>query len=494
MVEQLKTAGQPASAYFAMPTAGSRHRCAGCELNIHVARAPHPLVCPFCQSRMAVTAYDIPLPADVTESVAAELLRRKVHTRPSRWSVLGLSFTMVLVLSVAIYFQFTNIEHYWYAPLVNLYSLIVGIFIITRFFIAAFYSAPPDVGFEPMVSVIVPCRNEGASIAKTIARIYYEGYPHSKLEVIGVNDASTDNTLAEMLQSQARYPDMVVVDFEHNRGLSQGMAISALLARGEILLYVDSDTFLLPGAVRKVVQGLADPMVGGVAGHTDVENFGANLLTKMQDVRYYISYKVMKAAESVFGAVSCLPGCFSAYRKSCVLHVLDPWVNEKFMGRYGNFGDDRSLTNFILKDYRLLYDDEALATTIVPDHWDKYIRQQARWTRSWVREIFVASFFMWRKHPAAAIAWYAMMLLPVLEPVVMVQALIIGPILFGQMTSFYIFGIVAITMVWSLYFYEKTGRPHWWTGIVFTLSYALFFSWQVYYALATMRRTKWGTR
>ena len=206
------------------------------------------------------------------------------------------------------------------------------------------------------------------------------------------------------------------------------------------------------------------------------------------------SYKVMKAAESVFGAVSCLPGCFSAYRKSCVLHVLDQWVNEKFMGRYGNFGDDRSLTNFILRDFRLLYDDEALATTIAPDRWGKYIRQQARWTRSWVREIFVASRFMWRKHPAAAIAWYAMMILPVLEPIVMVQALVIGPILFGQMTSFYVFGIMAITLVWSLYFYEKTGRPYWWTGIVFTLSYALFFSWQVYYALATMRRTKWGTR
>ncbi len=480
--------------FFAAPEKGIRSHCAACALSVHVVKAPKPLVCPFCRSRMVDGAFELPAPAVIGDDSAEEVRRRQFARRPSRLSVLGLGITGILLLSLAIYFQLTNIEHYWYAPLVNLYSLVVGFFIITRFFLSAFYSAPPDVGYEPMVTVVVPCRNERDSIAKTIARIYREGYPHAKLEVIVVNDASTDDTLTEMLKAQARYPSMVIVDFEKNRGLSHGMAVSALLARGEILVYVDSDTFLLPGAVRKVVQGMADPRVGGVAGHTDVENYSVNLLTKMQDVRYYVSYKVMKAAESLFGAVSCLPGCFSAYRKSCVLHVLDKWVNEKFMGRYGDFGDDRSLTNFILRDYRLVYDDEALATTIAPEHWGKYIRQQVRWTRSWVREIFVASLFMWRKHPAAAIAWYAMMLLPVIEPIVMVQALVVGPIMYGQMTSFYIFGILAITLVWSLYFYEKTGRRHWWTGIIFTFTYALFFSWQVYYALATMRRTKWGTR
>ncbi|MBI2438793.1 MAG: glycosyltransferase, partial [Lentisphaerae bacterium] len=369
-----------------------------------------------------------------------------------------------------------------------------GIFIVSRFIIAAFYASIPDVGFEPMVTIIVPCRNEADAIAKTIMRIYAEGYPHHKLEVIVVNDASTDTTLDEMRRVQSCFPSLVIVDFEKNRGLAQGMAVCTLLARGEILIFVDSDTFIRPGSVRKICQGMADPRVGGVSGHTDVENVDTNILTRMQDVRYYVSFKVMKAAESMFAAVSCLPGCFSAYRKICVLNALDHWLNRKFLGVYGAFGDDRSLTNLVLRDYRILYDDEALATTLVPDQWNKYIRQQARWTRSWVREIFTAGTFMWRKHPAAAIAWYAMMFLPILEPVVMVQALILGPLIFGQMTSYYIIGVSAITTVWSLYYLEKTGRKSWWTGIVFTLTYVLFFSWQVYYALATMRRPQWGTR
>ena len=59
------------------------------------------------------------------------------------------------------------------------------------------------------------------------------------------------------------------------------------------------------------------------AGHTDVANRDQNALTRMQNVRYYVAFRVLKAAESVFGAVTCCPGCFSAYRRECVLPILD---------------------------------------------------------------------------------------------------------------------------------------------------------------------------
>jgi len=122
-------------------------------------------------------------------------------------------FTGIVLLAVAVYFQLTNIEHYWYAPLVNLYSLVAGVFIISRFFIAAFYVAPRDAGYEPFVTVCVPSRNEEDSIITTIVRIYSEGYSHAKLEVIAVNDASTDRTFAQMLKVQSRFPALVIVNF-----------------------------------------------------------------------------------------------------------------------------------------------------------------------------------------------------------------------------------------------------------------------------------------
>ena len=87
-----------------------------------------------------------------------------------------------------------------------------------------------------------------------------------------------------------------------------------------------------------------------------------------------------------------------------------------------------------------------------------------------------------------------MMWMPLLEPVVMVQALIIAPIQAGAMTPSYIVGVLSITAVWSLHFWACTGRRWWWGGFVFTLCYIGFYSWQLYWALFTLRGKKWGTR
>jgi hyaluronan synthase len=400
----------------------------------------------------------------------------------------------LLLLSWAVFLQIRNADNYYYQPLVSIYSLLAGTFVVSRFLFAAFYSPPPDVGYTPSVTVLVPCMNEEAVIRQTIERIFSAGYPQDRLEVVCVNDGSSDDTLREMLKAQTRHPRLVVVDFEKNRGLCHAWGVAMMLARGEFVVCVDSDTFIFPGSLNKLVQGFVDPTVGGISGHCDVENANANLLTRMQDVRYYFSYKIMKASESIFGTVSCLPGCFSAYRRICVLAVLEDWMNATVMGVHGNYADDRSLTNRILKNYNIIYDDTALATTIAPESWKQYTRQQARWMRSYLREIIRTGRFIWRKHPVPAISWYAMMWLPLVEPFVMLQALLIGPLMAQTFRADYTLGVLSITLVWSLHFLATTGRRWWWGGITFTLTYIAFYSWQIYWALFTLRGRKWGTR
>ena len=475
---------------------GRRCRCENCSLSVHVVETPAPTVCPCCQRLLTHEATAIQLADEFPMPTIEEVKDRlgKLYSRPSKVLVAIISFIAMFMLGWAIFLQLRSAENYWYQPMVSIYSLFAGIFVVSRFIIAAFYVAPKDVGYSPTVKVLVPCMNEGEVIRQTIERIFSAGYPEERLEVVCVNDGSTDNTLLEMLAAQTRHPRLVVVDFEKNRGLCHAWGVSVLIARGEFMVCVDSDTFIFPGSLQKLMQGFVDPSVGGVSGHCDVENANANLLTRMQDVRYYFSYKIMKAAESVFGTVSCLPGCFSAYRRVCVLHVLDSWLNAKVMGTHGNFADDRSLTNKILKDYKILYDDEALATTIAPENWRQYTRQQARWMRSYLREIIKTGRFMWRKHPVPSLSWYAMMWMPIIEPVVMVQALVIGPIMAGHVTASYTIGVVAITAVWSLHFWASTGRRWWWAGFVFTFSYIAFYSWQIYWALLSLRGKKWGTR
>ena len=463
---------------------------------MYVVDTPAPVTCPYCQTSLAVEDVSRPLaaesPVPTVDEVRARL--KNLYHQPPKLAVLLISFVAVFLLAAAVFLQIRNAENYWYQPLVSIYSMLAGLFVVSRFIIAAFYVSPRDVGYEPTITVLIPCMNEEAVIRQTIERIFCSGYPSGKLEVVCVNDGSNDGTLKEMLDAQTRHPNLVVVDFEKNRGLCHAWAVSTLIARGEFMVCVDSDTFIFPGSLRKLVQAFVDPAVGGVSGHCDVENAGTNLLTQMQDVRYYFSYKIMKAAESVFGAVSCLPGCFSAYRRVCVLHVLDPWLNATVWGTHGNYADDRSLTNKILKDFKIIYDDEALATTIAPDNWRQYTRQQLRWVRSYLREIWGTGKYIWRKHPVPALSWYAMMWMPIFEPVVMFQALVLGPILAGTVTASYTIGVLAITLVWSLHFWAQTGRRWWWGGFVFTFSYIVFYSWQIYWAFLTLRGKKWGTR
>lgn len=475
---------------------GIRLRCSECAISMHVVATPPPSVCPYCKRKLDRTATAIPLAEPFPAPDAAEVEARigKLYSRPNVVVALMIGAVALLLLSWAVFLQIRNADNYYYQPLVSIYSLLAGTFVVSRFLFAAFYSPPPDVGYTPSVTVLVPCMNEEAVIRQTIERIFSAGYPQDRLEVVCVNDGSSDDTLREMLKAQTRHPRLVVVDFEKNRGLCHAWGVAMMLARGEFVVCVDSDTFIFPGSLNKLVQGFVDPTVGGISGHCDVENANANLLTRMQDVRYYFSYKIMKASESIFGTVSCLPGCFSAYRRICVLAVLEDWMNATVMGVHGNYADDRSLTNRILKNYNIIYDDTALATTIAPESWKQYTRQQARWMRSYLREIIRTGRFIWRKHPVPAISWYAMMWLPLVEPFVMLQALLIGPLMAQTFRADYTLGVLSITLVWSLHFLATTGRRWWWGGITFTMSYIAFYSWQIYWALFTLRGRKWGTR
>lgn len=111
---------------------------------------------------------------------------------------------------------------------------------------------------------------------------------------------------------------------------------------------------------------------------------------------------------------------------------------------------------------------------------------------------------MWRKHPVPSLSWYAMMWMPLVEPVIMLWALFVAPVVaaldpanqtdVAALLFYYVIGVFSITAVWCLHFYASTGRRWWWGGFVFTLSYIVFFSWQIYWALATLRGKKWGTR
>jgi hyaluronan synthase len=179
-------------------------------------------------------------------------------------------------------------------PLFATYSVAVVIYVLGRFVLALFYRSVPDTGwFEPSVSVIIPAFNEEDGIVGTIESCLDVDYPTDLLEVIVVNDGSTDGTWERILEAKERWPRLYAVDLGRNYGKRGAMAEGIRRARGEVLCFVDSDSYLDRDAVTAIAQPFADPRVGAVVGHADVRNDTTNWITKMQQVRYYSAFRVI---------------------------------------------------------------------------------------------------------------------------------------------------------------------------------------------------------
>lgn len=380
----------------------------------------------------------------------------------------------------------------------SVYSVVITAFILSRFVLAYFHkSAEYDESYQPTVTFVVPAKNEEDNIAETIRRFARVDYPKEKIEVIAINDGSTDDTFEKMVNIKAELLEILpvkIMDWKVNRGKREAMAEGVKRANNEIIIFVDSDSFVEPACVKHLTKYFSNPRVGAVSGHTDVYNKDTNLLTAMQGVRYFISFSIYKAAESIFGAVTCCPGCCSAYRRSYLLEFIDRWLNQKFLGVKCTFGDDRSLTNFVIRKYEAVYSPMAKAHTIVPDSFKKYVKQQQRWKRSWVRESFLASAFMWKKNPVAAVSFYSYIFLSLSAPIVFAHALFWSPLMDQRWPIAYLTGLFLVLFLHGLYYKIKTGSKSWFLAIVNFWFSVLLLIWQLPWALVTIRNTRWGTR
>lgn len=416
--------------------------------------------------------------------------------RRGTWRVLSTLgvFLIIGAVSSIVVLKIQALDYFWYNLSFGVYGLVVTTYILSRFLIASFYRPPRDAGHRPSVSVIVAAKNEEGAIGRTLEQIFASDYPAELLQVIAVDDGSTDRTYEEMARVERRHPGLRLIRFQSNRGKRHAMAAGARTATGDILVYVDSDSFLERNALQRLVQGFADPGVAAVCAHGFAANAWKNALTRMQAVQYFIAFRVLKAAESVFSSVTCCSGCCAAYRKSAVLPILDRWLNQTFLGRPATFGDDRSLTNFMLRKHKVIYDETAHVSTIVPEDFRQFFRQQLRWKKSWLRENLIASTFMWKKPPIMAIGFYVGFLFPIFAPLVVGRALVYLPLAHGRLNHFYLLGLFLISLLYSSYYLVHQKNRMWMHGVVLCFFYSIVLTWQLPWAILTSWNNKWGTR
>ena len=414
------------------------------------------------------------------------------------------TFLFIAVIFVVL-MRVESLFYFKYNWFLYLYSLVAALFLISRYLFGALYrNVPINPDFTPGVTIIIPCFNEEEWIDRTILSCINQDYPLERLEVIVVDDCSGDTSFQRILDTQAMLMKeaerfkiserLRALKLPQNSGKRVALARGVDLAKHDLVVFVDSDSFLDSMAIRNLVQPFQDPKMGGVTGRTDVENKYTNVLTKLQTVRYYIAFRIMKAAESYFDSVTCLSGPLSCYRKDLVLKFKEQWLNQKFLGRPATFGDDRSLTNYIIKKYRATYQDNAVCSTIVPSVGKQFLSQQMRWKRSWLRETLRAGGFIWRKEPFMALFFYVGFIVPIAAPVVFGYNLLYVPITEGIFPSTFLIGLLLMALLLSFSHLIFQKSRIWLYGLVFCLFYELVLLWQMPVAWFTFAKSTWGTR
>ena len=172
----------------------------------------------------------------------------------------------------------------------------------------------------------------------------------------------------------------------------------------EYMLQIDADTVVAPdSATRMVAAFLNDTRIVGLCGETALTNAKSSVITMIQVYEYYISHNLAKAFESLFGSVTCLPGCFSMYRIRAADTCKPLFVSREVVEAYAeirvdtlhmknllHLGEDRYLTTLLLKHhpkYKTKYINAAHAWTIAPESWSIFMSQRRRWINSTVHNL-----------------------------------------------------------------------------------------------------------
>lgn len=364
------------------------------------------------------------------------------------WLVALLTFSSILaILLVWIIAARTS--------LLGLYSVAITGFLIFMYAAASRYRPVPDLGYRPEITVVIPAKNEMEVIESVIRTVFHSDYPQDKMRVVVVDDGSTDRTWDGMLRAKQ---DLLLSDrielIRHEKNYGKRVALASAIERAhsEIVVCIDSDSFVKQDAIRLLVQPFQDNHVMAVSGHGEARNKDEGLLEKLQHYWYADSFRLVKGMESRFGTVLCCSGMLAAYRREAIIPITNEWMKEARVEPSGDNinvderdswvrrglarklikspGEDRILTAFALSrdGARSVYQSNAIVQTIVPDTSNKFMKQQVRWTRGWIHGSLLSARFMWRKSLPAIMISYLFQSLLFASPLIVILWLLVKPV------------------------------------------------------------------
>ncbi len=248
--------------------------------------------------------------------------------------------------------------------------LLLGVLALVHRFIVA-RTLPPmlDPATGPLISVLIPCFNEEKVIESSIRRILGSNWP--RLEVIVLDDGSTDRTAEVVRKAFADEPRVTLMAFE-NGGKARALNKGLVKASGDVVVSLDADTLFPPDTLARLARWFVDPRVGAVAGNALVGN-RVNLITRWQALEYVTAQNLERRALAALGAVTVVPGAVGAWRRQALTEL----------GGYPDdtLAEDQDLTIAIQRaGWRVEFDPQARAYTEAPETVGGLLKQRFRWS------------------------------------------------------------------------------------------------------------------
>ncbi len=238
--------------------------------------------------------------------------------------------------------------------------LIFSIFIISRFF------KIKNNAFKPKVSIVIPAYNEEKNIEECLSSIFNSNYPKNKLEVIVVDDGSTDNTLSIL----KKYKKIKVLKQNH-LGKVEALNIGALNSTHNFILTIDADTSLDKNCLSELLKPFSDKCIGATTGNNNVRN-KQSIISAFQNVEYHFSNLIRNSFSTVFNNGIWFSGSLACYRKAAL----------KKIGYFkkDTLAEDQDIALEMKKaGCKTINVSTASGYTVVPTNVKELYKQRTRW-------------------------------------------------------------------------------------------------------------------
>ncbi|CAM3673016.1 Biofilm synthesis N-glycosyltransferase [Xenorhabdus thuongxuanensis] len=230
----------------------------------------------------------------------------------------------------------------------------------------------PHLEGQPLISILIPCYNEGPNVRETLLAALNQRYPN--VEVIAINDGSTDNTADELNVMAQQHQALRVIHLKQNQGKATALQAGAAAAKSDYLVCIDGDALLDRDAAVWLVKPMIDhPRVGAVTGNPRVRT-RSTLVGRIQVGEFSSIIGLIKRTQRVYGQVFTVSGVVAAFNRRALAEV-GYWSNDMIT-------EDIDVSwKLQLHHWSIFFEPRAICWILMPETLRGLWKQRLRWAQ-----------------------------------------------------------------------------------------------------------------